>query len=201
MTVRCGHPTLDGEPCENPVASGSDHCAAMHPVNVPKPVASASALGVTAFELDDVATYGSGASSPELKLANFRKVLDSDEAYRIIDSHEVLRGGTWNAGSCRVLARALIQVMPEARIWTVVDASMHPEPQHYVVQLPDGRFVDGDGVSTRSQLIERLEKDELLQRCRLVEGELSSSGIPAPATAVNEVAAFLWRQLVCEEAW
>ena len=33
---KCLYPTADGTPCENPVSSGIDHCAAGHPVQAHK---------------------------------------------------------------------------------------------------------------------------------------------------------------------
>lgn len=201
MVVRCGYPTRDGLPCANRVAPGSDHCAANHPVVSSRPAPVGRRPLATIGEAHYLAfddTVGVPLAM-DAALSRLKPTLDSEEAYAVIDDQPVLEGSTWTAGSCRVLARALSRVVPKSRIWTVVDSSMHPEPQHYAVRLPDGRFLDGDGVSSSSQLIRRLEQDELLRRCRLVEGELPSPDIPAPEAAVNELAVFLRRRMFDEE--
>lgn len=106
----CGYPTLDGEPCENPVALGSDHCAANHPVvsrssGIALPAANVGPS--TSPDFEDLVSGGSG-SPPEQKhddppLKDFR-VIGIAERTTVINpgtkfAREVAAGSCWHCGT------------------------------------------------------------------------------------------------------
>lgn len=187
----CGFRNLDGSPCRNRVSAGSFRCAARHPVTtrgraVP-PMACVGAPTSGGLALDVI--LGSSSAPPEAAIAGLKAVLDSDDAYAVLDSLPEVSGSTWTAGACLVLARALVEVMPEGRICTLVNGSGSPE--HYCVRLPDGRFLDGDGVSSLGQLLCRWREQELVRDVCVVDGELPAGTIPSTPSATAAIGAFL----------
>ena len=94
----------------------------------------------------------------------------------------------WQAGGCRLLAESLLNPLQNTfprirfRLQTIVARGF---PQHVVVTalLPDkSLFIDGEGVSTRSQLLDRWA-EEIHEQCQIWEydaDQLNLHGILNP---------------------
>jgi hypothetical protein len=71
-----------------------------------------------------------------------RRIIDSDEAYLILDGTEA-HGSTWCAGGCGILAEAL-NILYGYPLYAVYDHDWK-QIDHMVVQTPRGTFIDCDG--------------------------------------------------------
>ena len=78
----------------------------------------------------------------DLNKKGIRAILDTDEAYEILDSTRA-NGSTWCAGACAVLAYALniVYGYPIYVIYNRTDSQV----EHFVVLTPKGTYIDCDG--------------------------------------------------------
>jgi uncharacterized protein YeaC (DUF1315 family) len=91
---------------------------------------------------------------------NLKKALSTPEAYAILD--DAIGSGTWSAGGCLLLAKALKILFPDGIILTLFGHTKEQKeaiPQHVVLSL-NGKLIDADGISTHDQMIKRWEKLE-----------------------------------------
>lgn len=82
------------------------------------------------------------ASDDVLLGAKLKKVLDSEEAYSILDSTEA-KGSTWTSGGCGILAEAL-SIALRAEIYVIFNQDKGIV-EHLGVRLNNGKFLDYDG--------------------------------------------------------
>jgi hypothetical protein len=114
-----------------------------------------------------------------------KEILETDEAYHILGSV------TWLSGGCGILAFALLDVLnlSEDSLFAIVDKEA-PNPnliQHIVVNY-NGMYLDGDGLSTERELLNRWETQELLKDPQIIpyeEGVLED--IPCPLDKIDEL--------------
>lgn len=175
---RCGSTTTrDGHRCRHPVDGSSTRCAAGHrvtpsmlsPTKSSQPVIS---VGVS-MELDDL-VFGDDAGSVTMSggPVNFTddevgggpvsidallELLGSEDARRVLDGDEGTRGCGWTSGGCYALALALESLIPDSTICTLCEEEN--EPFHYVVRIPDGRYLDGSGVFSKEELVKTYSGD------------------------------------------
>jgi hypothetical protein len=71
-----------------------------------------------------------------------KKVLETGEAYEILDATEA-QGGTWCAGGCAILAHAL-QMLYGYDVWIIYDHD-NRQIDHFAAKTPKNTFVDCDG--------------------------------------------------------
>ena len=88
--------------------------------------------------------------TPPLAFRHLRHALNTAAAYRVLDRTKAC-GGTWCQGACALLAFALGSLIPGSTV--VALCAPQAKPQHLAVRLPDGRYADGDGISTRRTLL------------------------------------------------
>ena len=101
-------------------------------------------------------------------------------------------------GGCRIVARALKQIIPDGRIVTMVSRSVHLgsiwSPTHYGFRLPgDTGVIDGRGrASSARAWIRRFKTAELLigREFKVVEKEMPGTA-PKDTKLVNKLAAAL----------
>ena len=95
-----------------------------------------------------------------------RQFLQTDAAYRILDD-EV--GGTWSAGGCWVLAKALTALIdaPLVAVWNEIDGST--VQHHVVVQLSENCYLDADGTQSGETLLRKMARVELIRDPYLAE--------------------------------
>lgn len=74
--------------------------------------------------------------------AKIKKVLDTEEAYSILDSTEA-KGSTWTSGGCGILAEALAIAL-RAEIYAIFNVEKGVV-EHLGVRLNDGKYLDYDG--------------------------------------------------------
>jgi hypothetical protein len=117
-------------------------------------------------------------------------------AYRALDQTEA-RGGTGCEGGCALLAFALSNLIRGSTVMAL--CAPRTKPQHLVVRLPEGRYVDGDGISTRRALlwhwrwIEHHHGPITLRRSTL--SHLDRTEIPHDPQDIAIIRAFLARTL------
>jgi hypothetical protein len=102
---------------------------------------------------------------------------------------------TWLEGGCWLLARALHEwIGPASELWAIyswMDSDFHAGkmPQHVVVKVGDC-YLDGDGASSKEQLLYRWYAEEGLQEPELfpvnVE-ELEAVDIPCPIGPMKDL--------------
>lgn len=108
--AKCGYRTLEGDPCENPVAPGSDHCAADHPVASPMPLAVQGAAASTgpAPDLEDLAStlvlHPPSARAKEAPPLQDFRVVGITEQTTVVNAgtpfaREVASGHCWHCGT------------------------------------------------------------------------------------------------------
>lgn len=130
-----------------------------------------------------------------------KRILRQDDAFELLDA-TCASGGTWTAGGCLILARALHEMIPGAEIWAVmgrIDPSRtierldYPSKPHHAVVKVGNKFLDADGWSTEEQLIHRWEDEEGLLDVELVPAQVQSFGedIPNEDPAVEKTKKFL----------
>ena len=108
-------------------------------------------------------------------------------------------------GGCRVLARALLLLVPGGRVVTIegqVAARSQPhrlvwQAEHYGFEFPGGGVVDGDGyAATRGEWMRRFVRNELVNRpVRVVAGETPSQEVPTDARVERRLALEIRRHL------
>jgi len=82
------------------------------------------------------------ASDDVMLGAKLKKVLDTNEAYEILDS-TAAAGSTWTTGGCGILAEALAIVL-KAEIYVIFNQDKGII-EHLGVRLKNGKFLDYDG--------------------------------------------------------
>ena len=87
---------------------------------------------------------------PEIK-----KILDSDEAYNILDRYV---GGTWTEGGCAILATALSKKY-NAPIWVIYNQEKDTA-EHFVIKLGNEKYMDYDGI--HDNMIKDFRENELV---------------------------------------
>jgi hypothetical protein len=131
---------------------------------------------------------------------SLKRIVSSDAAYRILDRHPGIAGGTWNQGGCWVLAEALRRVLgDDAELWAVMTARGPSSGfvQHVVVKW-HGKFYDADGESTERALLLRWRDEELLADPYLepFEESRTSEETVCPMDAVRDAMEMLAGKLV-----
>lgn len=97
------------------------------------------------------------------------------------DVFALLPEGSWTQGGCLTLAAALRDWIPGSAVWTVATSRQHDKPMHLFAYW--GEFcLDGDGVSTRQEMIEKMKRLEGLRSPVLVPAlnhhHCTAAGIP-----------------------
>lgn len=121
----------------------------------------------------------------------------SNASFRLLDAHPATEGSTWSAGGCRVLAEALAQAFGWTRYGVTSDRRQHGRILEHVVVGRSGKYIDADGLSDVSQLLERWREREGLVDPRLVlltECLTRGTDIPCPPEVVTMVAERLRRR-------
>ena len=131
---------------------------------------------------------------------SLKRLVSSDAAYRILDRHPGIAGGTWNQGGCWVLAEALRRVLgDDAELWAVMTARGPSRGfvQHVVVKW-HGKFYDADGESTERALLLRWRDEELLAEPYLepFEESRTTEETVCPVDAVRDVMEMVAGKLV-----
>ena len=129
--------------------------------------------------------YGGGCP-PEMKAfgQKLHEFFYSPEVFVILgDAYD-----SWVAGGCWIAAEALKRWMrPHAELWAIHDAANIL--QHVVVRLGDC-FLDGDGVSTRRELLKRWVEQEGVVEPKLKpfsEQQADAFGLVCPADLAEQV--------------
>jgi hypothetical protein len=94
-----------------------------------------------------------------------RRVAHSRAGYALLDKYHLVM---WGAGGCYAMALALKALLDDPAAHLV--AITHGDDwlaQHVLVEI-DGYYLDGDGASTRAQLLTRWRKEEGLRSPRIV---------------------------------
>ena len=76
-------------------------------------------------------------------MSKLKDILNSDEAYRILDQSNCA-GGTWTEGGCSILASALQKLYPSYKKVVIFNNSLR-QIEHYGAFSPKGTVLDGDG--------------------------------------------------------
>ena len=97
---------------------------------------------VTKTPVEDIGTAVKKFTSSN---ASFTTILDKTDA----------QGSTWSAGGCWILADA-VQKKFGGELYSVTDKN---QTQHIVTKIGD-KFIDADGVSTKSELLNRMKTAE-----------------------------------------
>lgn len=109
------------------------------------------------------------AETPVL-LSKLKKALKTEEAYSILDHIE--GADTWVAGGCYLLAKTLMQLVPNAKLVVLMGLTKEQaqqlteaRPNHVLVKVGN-YLVDGDGMSSEASLFKRWIKYEgLIGKC------------------------------------
>ena len=75
-------------------------------------------------------------------MTNLKTILDSEEAYKILDSSKV-GGGTWMAGGCAILAKTLHDIY-KYPIYTIYNTDKKII-EHFGVKTQKETYIDYDG--------------------------------------------------------
>ena len=108
-----------------------------------------------------------------IKLADW---LRTDDVFRLLDGEDHNETMCdWQAGGCRLLAECLLKPLQRSFPFTQFDLrclQVNGNPQHVVIRATNEShppfFIDGDGVSTREELLDRW-KEELRAECDLMD--------------------------------
>jgi hypothetical protein len=73
---------------------------------------------------------------------SIRKIIDSEEAYAILDNSKA-NGGTWCAGGCAILAYAL-NIAYGLPVYIIYNHTLN-YAEHFGVKTPNNTYVDCDG--------------------------------------------------------
>lgn len=92
--------------------------------------------------LDEMKKYISERDKPRSDIFNLKKILSSDEAYKILDSSEKDLT-SWCAGGCAILAFALNKIY-NYPVYVIYNTDTD-KVEHFIVKNDKGRFVDCDG--------------------------------------------------------
>lgn len=83
-----------------------------------------------------------------------RRVTKTKTANSVLNSDPSTSGGTFTRGGCANLAFALNQVFPESKICGIRRENGRGIVDHVMIQLGN-QYIDGDGASTESELLQR----------------------------------------------
>lgn len=120
-----------------------------------------------------------------------RAILNTEEAYKVLGP-EV---DTWISGGCGILAFALLEVldMGEEDLFALVSRSADDPDliQHFVVKYGD-KYLDGDGLSSTEQLLDRWKYEERLEDVEIIHYSDGKIGdIMCPTHTIADVVALL----------
>lgn len=73
---------------------------------------------------------------------SIRKIIDSEEAYAILDSTKA-NGSTWCAGGCAILAHTL-NIVYGLPVYIIYNHTLN-HTEHFGVKTPNNTYVDCDG--------------------------------------------------------
>lgn len=114
-----------------------------------------------------------------------KEILATDKAYHILGP------GTWLSGGCGILAFALLDVLdlPENNLFAIVDRdAINPNLIQHIIVSYNGMYLDGDGLSTEGQLLNRWKEQESLGNPQIIpysKGVLEN--IPCPYDKINNI--------------
>lgn len=94
-----------------------------------------------------------------IKKSPLKRILNSNEAYRILDNSEA-EGSTWCAGGCAILAFALNMVY-DYPIFIIYDYDWD-QIDHFVVKTPNNTYVDCDG--EQIDIVKNFKRKEHFER-------------------------------------
>lgn len=121
------------------------------------------------------------------KKKTLKDILNSDEAYAIIDSTKA-SGSGWVDGGCAILAVALNKVFGY-EVYAIYDNGLN-QVDHFVGKTPRGTFVDYNG--EQKQIVNNFKRREMLQHKNLsllkYEPGMSTSDIVFDDKASNDLA-------------
>jgi len=92
-----------------------------------------------------------------IKNKTLKSILDSDEAYEILD-HSKAAGTMWTQGGCAILAFALNKAYGYP-VYVIYDKDLN-QADHFVVKTPRNTFLDYRGES--KDIINKFKEDEML---------------------------------------
>ena len=127
-----------------------------------------------------------GQPSAEEAGSTLKTVLQSDEAFALLDSYPETEGSDWGAGGCRAAAVAVHDLLPGSTI-EVIRRSDSGQAEHFVVQY-QGKYLDYDGVSTKSELLDRFAEEQFASRADLSLGPATTADdetVPNPVDAAG----------------
>jgi tRNA nucleotidyltransferase/poly(A) polymerase len=99
-----------------------------------------------------------------------KKILDSDEAYKILDSSPA-SGTMWTQGGCAILAFALNKAFGYP-VYAIYDKDLK-QADHFVVKTPNNTYLDYRGES--KNIVKKFKDDEMLWDKNLVLVPYNSS--------------------------
>lgn len=127
-------------------------------------------------------------SVPIEHIRNLQYILHSNAAYKILGNSV----STWIEGGCLLLAMALKRVFPQGEILCIYDGEK-PDPDHCVLKLGDV-YLDGDGVQSETELLNRWKTEEFLKNPRIGPFKLMPDWF-CPPDLVGKLAIFLEKGL------
>lgn len=104
-----------------------------------------------------------------------KRVTGSTGAYNLLDADPATSGGTFTTGGCAVLAYALSNLIPNSKIFGIRRDGGNGIVDHVVLKVGNN-YIDADGVSDESTLLNRWEKLERINNPVLVPIEKSDLG-------------------------
>ena len=123
--------------------------------------------------------------------AKLKDKLGSDASYEILDK---ALGGTWLAGGCLLLARALNRLQPDGQIMVlfgITHAGEPPLPNHCVL-LCDGLYIDANGIQSEEELLRYWHEEEDVRHPYLLPyDDCGPSGMETDEASEKILAQFL----------
>jgi len=117
-------------------------------------------------------------------MRNLKNIINSDEAYEILDQSKC--GGTWTEGGCSVLASALKKINPSFNKVVIFNLTLN-QIEHFGVETSRGTILDGDGEHSSEGAWLRFFKEN-----EHVNGELEvmpyNSAMPRPGVLDDDQA-------------
>lgn len=99
----------------------------------------------------------------EIDKKSLKSILDSDEAYEILDASPA-SGTMWTEGGCAILAFALNKAFGYP-VYVIYDNTLD-QADHFVAKAPDGSFIDYYG--PQKNIVSNFKRREMLYDRKLV---------------------------------
>jgi hypothetical protein len=134
-----------------------------------------------------------------MKSRDLKKILNSNEAYSILDSSPGA-GGTWTAGGCCILANALKEYCPGGEIHVVFNEEWG-QAEHFVYKTKQG-YIDGAGIHSAPVLMRQMKELEgIKQRISIkpYQRGMRAPGVPCTRQTAHKLAElFKHKRLDCQ---